>query len=146
ILHAASHWPGSRIPVVLGFIGALLTAFYMTRQVCYVFFGEYRGGGAAVGHGHDVHNEEDHSHSASHSQPHESPSVMTMPLVILAVFAVLLGFVGTPFWPGFSAYIEGHHPENEFRSGALILMAISTVIVVIGIASGWSLYGRRSMR
>ena len=49
--------------------GALLTAFYMTRQVCYVFFGTWRG------HGH----------------AHESPRVMTMPLAILAFFAVALG-------------------------------------------------------
>ncbi len=48
--------------------GALLTAFYMTRQVSYVFFGNYRG-----------------------QHPHESPKSMTMPLAILAFFAIALG-------------------------------------------------------
>ena len=42
ILHAAQHWSISRVPFYLGAFGALLTAFYMTRQVYYVFFGESR--------------------------------------------------------------------------------------------------------
>ena len=42
ILHAASTWSVSRVPFYLGAIGVLLTAFYMTRQVYYVFFGESR--------------------------------------------------------------------------------------------------------
>src|SRR6266851_10144483 len=42
ILHAAHGWPVSRGPFYLGAFGALLTAFYMTRQVCYVFFGSFR--------------------------------------------------------------------------------------------------------
>jgi NADH-quinone oxidoreductase subunit L len=42
ILHAAHGWPVSHIPFYLGCAGALLTAFYMTRQVALVFFGEYR--------------------------------------------------------------------------------------------------------
>ena len=43
ILHAAYGWDVSRVPFYLGSIGALLTAFYMTRQVCYVFFGTGAG-------------------------------------------------------------------------------------------------------
>ena len=65
--------------------GAVLTAFYMTRQVSYVFFGTWRG------HGH----------------AHESPRVMTMPLAILAFFAVALGVIGTPAWPWFRGFLEG---------------------------------------
>src|SRR6266481_4196846 len=42
ILHAAHIWPVSHWPFYLGLFGALLTAFYMTRQVCYVFFGQSR--------------------------------------------------------------------------------------------------------
>ena len=44
ILHAAHEWDISRGPFYLGVFGALLTAFYMTRQVCYVFYGKNRGG------------------------------------------------------------------------------------------------------
>ena len=47
ILHAAYGWNVSRVPFYLGAIGALLTAFYMTRQVCYVFFGRRRRGSSA---------------------------------------------------------------------------------------------------
>ncbi|RME93516.1 MAG: NADH-quinone oxidoreductase subunit L, partial [Verrucomicrobia bacterium] len=46
ILHAAHGWPVSHLPFWMGLLGAVLTAFYMTRQVCYVFFGKYRGGTA----------------------------------------------------------------------------------------------------
>ena len=42
ILHAAHGWSVSQAPFYLGLFGALLTAFYMTRQVCYVFFGPLR--------------------------------------------------------------------------------------------------------
>ena len=61
-------WTVSHVPFYMLVFGALLTAFYMTRQVSYVFFGAWRG------HGH----------------AHESPRVMTMPLAILAFFAVAL--------------------------------------------------------
>ena len=43
ILHSASAWQVSRIPFVLLSVGTLVTAFYMTRQMCYVFFGKFRG-------------------------------------------------------------------------------------------------------
>ncbi|MGA8740065.1 MAG: NADH-quinone oxidoreductase subunit L, partial [Terracidiphilus sp.] len=77
ILEAAQHWSLAKTPFYLLVFGALLTAFYMTRQVSYVFFGTWRG------HGH----------------AHESPRVMTMPLAILAFFAVTLAAIGTPAWP-----------------------------------------------
>ena len=44
ILHSAHEWSFSQVPFYLGAMGALLTAFYMTRQVCYVFFGRRRKG------------------------------------------------------------------------------------------------------
>ena len=58
--------------------------------------------------GHGCHVEHlPHTMEATHATPpHESPAVMTVPLVILAVFAVLLGFVGTPAWPWFQAFLE----------------------------------------
>jgi len=148
ILHAARAWPVSPGQFYLGLFGALLIAFYMTRQVCYVFFGKTRTLSAAVApaktpraqtgaghHGHDAPN------------PHESPNVMTFPLVILAVFAIGLGFIGTPAWPWFQSYIEGQAPAvsvaNLLRSETLSVMALSTIIVGAGIAAGWLLYGAR---
>src|SRR5437867_3504496 len=52
ILHAARAWDVSKVPFILCIAGAFLTAFYMTRQVCYVFFGERKAAVAtASGHG-----------------------------------------------------------------------------------------------
>jgi NADH-quinone oxidoreductase subunit L len=152
ILHAAHAWPVSRWPFYLGLFGALLTAFYMTRQVCYVFFGEYRGderehAPAVKAHGKASHAQKKDAHAVAHSEqaPHESPSVMTFPLVGLAVCAIVLGFVGTPAWPWFQGYLEGHAPTlavgNLFKAETLLVMLASTCIVALGIGAGWYLYG-----
>lgn len=141
ILHAAHTWPVSQGPFYLGLIGALLTAFYMTRQVALVFFGSYRG------HGH-----KDKSHVTKadrHGDPHESPASMTWPLLILAVCTVLLGLIGTPAWPWFQRFLGGH-PEGATPTGLaafspemLGLMGGSTLVVFTGIGLGLWLYGRR---
>jgi len=124
ILEAAQHWSVAETPFYLLVLGALLTAFYMTRQVSYVFFGHYRG------HGH----------------AHESPRVMTTPLAILAFFAVLLGFVGTPAWPWFQSFLDSRAAGVDFaRLGeAGLLMVSSSLIVFAGIGLGWWLYGSKS--
>ncbi len=81
ILHAAWLYQPSKLPFFLGLGGAFLTAFYMTRQMCFVFAGKYRGGHEAA---HDDHGHS-HSHGDAHAHdPHESPAVMTLPLVIVA--------------------------------------------------------------
>jgi NADH-quinone oxidoreductase subunit L len=116
ILEAAHNWHAiSWGPFVLLVFGALLTAFYMTRQVSYVFFGYWR----------------------VHKTAHESPAVMTLPLAILAFFAVFLGFLGTPAWPWFSAFLEGHAAPFELSA----LMGFSTLVVVVGVVAGWRIYG-----
>src|SRR5688572_27400194 len=125
ILHAAGYWQRSKVPFVLGLVGAFLTAFYMTRQMFYVFFGESR----------------------LSQKPYESPRVMTVPLVILAVCAILIGFLGTPAWPWLHHYLVGgetHGGANAlFKPEFLLLAFLSTVIVGAGIAAGWFLYRRR---
>ena len=129
ILHEAWSWSGChfKLPFYIGILGAFLTAFYMTRQVCYVFFGSFRG----------------------HGQPHESPRVMTVPLGILAVFALGLGFIGTPAWPWFHAFLSGHHAEFDFAKlfgSSLLLMGVSTVIVLVGISIGWAIYAKAAAK
>jgi NADH-quinone oxidoreductase subunit L len=108
--------------------GALLTAFYMTRQVAYVFFGHWRGNKTA----------------------HESPAVMTLPLVVLAFFAGGLGFIGTPAWPWFHAFLEGRAAPFDWHAftepGLLLLMGVSTVVVFAGLALGWWLYSGNSRK
>jgi NADH-quinone oxidoreductase subunit L len=150
ILHAAHAWNISQAPYYLGAVGALLTAFYMTRQVCYVFFGKPRKPGGEycepVSFSHNLASHGAGSHDAGVT-PHESPAVMTVPLIILAIFAALLGFVGTPAWPWFQAFLEGRRAALDFGqfvgNGIVPLMVISTIIVCIGLVIGWWLYGRR---
>jgi NADH-quinone oxidoreductase subunit L len=149
ILHATHLWPVSQLPFYLGMLGALLTAFYMTRQMYYVFLGSSRletthevaQGVFDSNHATDPHAI--HSHSAS---PHESGLIMTTPLMILAVFAVLLGFFGTPAWPWLQSFLEGEGVRfslGEFLSPGLFpVMAMSTVVVLAGIGVGWWFYGR----
>jgi len=148
ILHSAHNWPVSHIPFFLGCTGALLTAFYMTRQVALVFFGNYRGDQEDSNHGHSAHA---HSHSSSHNHdPHESPAVMTVPLVILAGFAIFLGFIGTPAWPWFDGFLTGEPAGFNFsklmENGTLGLMLASAVIVFTGLGLGWWLYGKRQRK
>ncbi|HEU4981679.1 MAG TPA: NADH-quinone oxidoreductase subunit L [Acidobacteriaceae bacterium] len=129
ILHSAHLWSISSGPFYLGAVGAFLTAFYMTRQVCYVFFGPRRPAPRTA------------------SKPvHESPATMTWPLIILSIFAALLGFVGTPAWPWFQSFLEGRSLAlnfGAFTGGMISLMVISSIIVIAGIAIGWWLYGSR---
>jgi NADH-quinone oxidoreductase subunit L len=128
ILEAAQHWSVAKGPFYLLVFGALLTAFYMTRQVAYVFFGHWRGDKTA----------------------HESPAVMTLPLVILAFFAMALGLIGTPAWPWFRAFLDGHTADFDWHillePGLLALMGTSTVVVFLGLGLGTWLYGGREPR
>src|SRR5216683_7259790 len=87
ILHATAHWPGSRVPYFLLLAGVVLTALYMTRQIIYVFFGNPR---------------------AASEHAHESPRVMTMPLIALAFCAIFFSVVLTPAWPWLENYLTGH--------------------------------------
>jgi NADH-quinone oxidoreductase subunit L len=158
ILHSAHLWSVSLGPFYLGAAGALLTAFYMTRQMYYVFFGQNRAAAARVttttvaNHGVDAHAIEpivsprEPAEHCAVGDPHESPSVMTAPLAILAFFAVFLGFVGTPAWPWFQTFMDGHAARFDFAGfsepGLLSLMFVSTLIVFAGLGLGWYLYGR----
>src|SRR5580693_1029836 len=130
ILESAQHWDISKGPFYLLVFGALLTAFYMTRQVCYVFLGYWRG------------------HGAAHESPHESPTIMTLPLVILAFFAMALGLIGTPAWPWFHAFLDGraaHFSWSGFAEpGLILLMVSSSLIVFVGLGLGWRFYGNKS--
>jgi NADH-quinone oxidoreductase subunit L len=145
ILHAAYGWNISRVPFYLGAIGALLTAFYMTRQVCYVFFGRKRKDPAP-----DPIAPSETAASDPHEAAHESPAAMTVPLMILAGFAVLLGFIGTPAWPWLQAFLEMRHSGVDFgqlaENGLLPLMLGSSLLVFAGLGLGWWIYGRRTIK
>jgi NADH-quinone oxidoreductase subunit L len=95
----------------------------MTRLVAEAFFGAPR------------------SDAAGHA--HESPATMTVPLVLLAICAVVLGFLGTPYWPWLQRTLD---PTFHGEPGGAGLMVVSIVLVALGIGSGWALYGRRLRR
>ncbi len=139
ILHAANIWTVSKMPFYLGAFGALLTAFYMTRQVYYVFGGKLRLS--------QTHSGTDHASAHASATPHESPAVMTIPLTILAAFALLLGFIGTPAWPWFQSFLGGQrvalHLAAFSEPGLLPVMLSSSLIVLLGLALGWWFYGRK---
>ncbi|HEX4006861.1 MAG TPA: NADH-quinone oxidoreductase subunit L [Acidobacteriaceae bacterium] len=159
ILHSAHGWGVSMGPFYLGAIGALLTAFYMTRQMYYVFFGPHRLPQATVSaaetaaHAIPAHEIEPVVSAGRHGEvcevagARESPPVMTVPLVILAVFAAFLGFVGTPAWPWFQAFLAGQSVHFDWTGfsepGLMTLMVVSTLIVFAGLGLGWLFYGRK---
>lgn len=137
ILHAAHGWSVSHIPFYLGVAGALLTAFYMTRQMALVFWGNYRG-----------HTPQEVPHITtpelvaitSEHQPHESPRSMTVPLILLAVCTIALGAIGTPAWPWFQEFLGSHHEEG-FTREVIRVMMVSGLIVLVGGGFGVGLYG-----
>lgn len=133
ILVNAFQWGPSRLPFYIGAFSALLTAFYMTRQFAYVFAGALR---------RPTDDPSDHHHD-----PHESRRTMTVPLMVLAAFALLLGFAGTPAWPWFQGFLEGeaiHFSLGAFNGEHILaLMAVSVSLVFLGLGLGWLIYLRK---
>jgi NADH-quinone oxidoreductase subunit L len=137
ILHSALKWSSSRLPFYMATVAALLTAFYMTRQMFYVFAGSRRTT-------QELTPTNLSHHGSLHGDAHESPKVMTVPLLILAFFAGFLGLIGTAAWPWFQGFLDG--TPVDFRWNALLeampLMLTSTTVVIFGLGLGWFYYGR----
>ncbi len=104
----------SVVPKILWAVGALtalLTAVYMTRLMVLTFWGKERfNDNAHDAHGHDDHHSSDDAHNNHDSHhggtPHETPKVMTTPLLVLAICAALVGFLGMPSAFGVKNYFE----------------------------------------
>jgi NADH-quinone oxidoreductase subunit L len=126
----------SKILWVVGAITALLTAIYMTRMMVMTFWGKER---FDVGHHH----------------PHESPKIMTVPLIVLAILSTIGGFIGIPY-----AFVNrdinviehtlepviAHLPvitDHAHLSEERILALGSVAIALIGIGIGWTIFRRR---
>jgi NADH-quinone oxidoreductase subunit L len=115
-----------------GLLGSLLTSFYMFRLLYLAFYGSFRGS----------------SESASHM--HESPAVMTIPLIILAALSVLGGFIGVP------EVLGGSHALNHFlfavfqpsistgevpaHKTEMLLMGIAVTGALLMIFFAWLIY------
>lgn len=124
ILMTAFH--GNTILWVVGSIASIMTAFYMFRLMYLTFFNDFRGT----------------EHQKNHL--HESPALITIPLVILAILAAIGGVISLPgnSWlnhflaPLFHKTHEAHHLDGT----AYMLMAIATVGALVGIAIAYSKY------
>jgi NADH-quinone oxidoreductase subunit L len=102
---------GSWVYWLIGVITAFLTSFYMFRLWFLTFFGNYRGAAESGGHGHDPKASHGHSAGHGHGGIHESPRVMLLPLVLLAILSVIGGWVG--YHNNFENFLA-----PVFRSGA----------------------------
>ncbi len=119
ILHATAHWPPSHVPYYLILVGVVLTALYMTRQIIYVFFGNPR---------------------AAAERAHESPRVMTMPLIVLAFGAILLSAVLTPAWPWLHGYLTGEPTHFDVARLIQPMLFVSLALVSAGVGVGFWIY------
>ncbi|MFD3453371.1 NADH-quinone oxidoreductase subunit L [Streptomyces sp. NPDC058691] len=110
-------------------LGAAITAFYMTRVMLMTFFGEKRWQPDADGH-------EPH--------PHESPKSMTIPMIVLAFGSVFAGFLFS-FNESFVKWLEPvtGHAEGHPPIGAGAITAATLVVMLLGVALAWAVYGRR---
>ncbi len=137
---------------MVGLVTALLTAFYMSRQVFMTFFGERRGVFAEGELEVDAHSTADvvsvetaadvsHAGHGHHGDPHESPWQMTLPLVVLAGLAIVGGGLNLPFadwWKHLEHWLEpsfAHAEHAEVASGTKVGLAFVAVAAgALGIA------------
>ncbi len=156
----------------VGLVTAFITSFYMFRLWFLTFFGEYRGS-AEADHGHGIHSAHDTTPRSGHlSGIHESPKVMLVPLVILAVLSVIGGYVGVPgslggnnrfdhfLGPVFRSTLPADSGNTQMgEKGAteretegtepktevsteLMFTAISVLAALLGLGLAWLLYYR----
>jgi NADH-quinone oxidoreductase subunit L len=156
---------------LVGVVTAFITSFYMFRLWFMTFFGEYRGG---------ISEHADHGSHAAHDAHgghvdggiHESPKVMVIPLVILAVLSVVGGYVGVPgslggsnrfdhfLGPVFRSTVPADSGETQMgekgateqttegtepkreASKELMFTAISVAAAFLGLGLAWLLYYR----
>ncbi|MFT5532817.1 MAG: NADH-quinone oxidoreductase subunit L [Burkholderiaceae bacterium] len=124
---AATHLTGSGFAYFAVLVSVFVTAFYSFRMYFLVFHGKERFGKPQ--HGHDDHHhakEDAHGHDEHHGlapgqKPHESPWVITLPLVLLAIPSALIGFIAIEpmlfgdFFKGVIFVNEAHQAMEELR-------------------------------
>ncbi|MEY2703694.1 MAG: dehydrogenase subunit [Bacteroidota bacterium] len=123
ILMAAFH--KNTILWIVGSITSIMTAFYMFRLLFLTFFGEFRG------------TEEQKKHL------HESPALLTIPLIVLGVLATLGGAINLPGSNWLSHYLAPLfkvHEAHHLNGTAYMLMGIATAGALIGIGIAYSMY------
>ena len=112
----------------LAMLTVFMTAFYMFRAVFLTFGGDYRGGGAEA-----------------HGKPHESPPVMVMPMVVLAILSVVSGFWNVT---GAFGQFMGHGETHSFAEGFFGILThslpwISLILAGLGILLAYAMYSAK---
>ncbi len=130
---------------VVGLVTALLTAYYMTRQVIMVFYGEAKWKDHA--HDHGAHGE---------FEPHESPKIMLFPLVVLAVLSVIGGAMQLPFSKKLHFLEHWLAPVVEESEADIhktwayenkyVLLVIAILIAATGIAAAFAVYAKKKAK
>ncbi|MFA7240341.1 MAG: NADH-quinone oxidoreductase subunit L [Sulfuricellaceae bacterium] len=146
-----SSLPGAGFAYAAILAGVFVGGFYSFRLVFYTFHGEER-----FRHVHHDDHAHGHGHDAHHSEPHESPKVVTVPLLLLAIPSVAAGWlIGPILFEGYfgdAIYIshEHHaltHMAEEFHGVfGMMLHALTTLpfwLAVSGAATAWFLYIKR---
>ena len=134
----------NRFLYAVGMLTALLTAYYMTRQVFMVFFGQARWHDASADHG--AHGD---------FKPHESPRVMLIPLVVLAVLSVVGGGMQLPFSKNLhflEHWLEPVVEESERKISSTwayenkyVLLGVAIIVALVGIALSLAVYAKRRL-
>ena len=149
---AESHLPGAGFAHFAVLAGVFVTAFYSFRMYFLVFHGKERyDQNPDAHHGHDDHHD-DHGHDHS---PHESPWVVTVPLLLLAIPSVVIGYLtidpmlyGEFFKDAIFIDADKHHAMHELAheyhgAVAMALHAFSTLpfwLALAGVASSYYMY------
>jgi NADH-quinone oxidoreductase subunit L len=146
--------PGAGFAYVLLLAGVFIGGLYSFRLVFFAFHGEERFRHAGGHHGD--HGAGDHGGHGHHGEPHESPKVVTVPLILLAIPAIASGWVIGPML--FGGYFGdaiviapehgalAHMKESFHGVGGMIMHAFATLpfwLAVAGAATAWFLYIKR---
>jgi len=162
---ALSHIPGAGYAYFCVIVGVFVTAFYSFRMYFLVFHGEERFGRVAESHeghsadqdSHDHHGDEEHDshHGLSPGQkPHESSWVVTLPLILLAIPSVFVGYITIDpmlfgdFFKGVIYFSEHHHVMAELADefhGAMAMAlhgftSLPFFLAMGGVVLAWFFY------
>ncbi|PGD91215.1 NADH-quinone oxidoreductase subunit L [Bacillus wiedmannii] len=116
---------GNYVLFILAVIAAFLTAFYMFRLYFLVFTGEAK----------------------TKEDVHESPRIMTYPMIVLGVLAVVAGYINTPWFGTFLG--DWLTKDVAFKAreahGPVWIMIVATLVSLAGIALAYFIYGKKSI-
>ncbi len=145
--------PGARFAQFAVVAGVFVTAFYSFRMYFLVFHGEERFRHVK----HDDHGHDDHGHGAHGGEPHESPAVVWVPLVLLAIPSALIGyftlspmlegeffknviFVDALKHPAISEFVRAHVEHGPLAMALHGFLSLPFALALAGVAAAWYCY------